>query len=323
MANDTSDTEALNWAMKLLNQSEVNHTIVVKTPWSSVFKISTPQGLVYLKQTPALLALEASIIQILHDQFQARVPTIIAHNVELNCFLMKDAGRPLREILKQKFDVALLCKTIEQFSSLQIAVADRVDVFLDIGVPDWRLDKLPDLFKQLLSQKDLLLEDGLSEMELSELETLLPKVHSLCKKLSGYSIKQTIVQPDFNDNNNLLADSSQDITLVDLGEIVISHPFFSLLNCLHQVGEHYGLTGNDETYLRIKEACLKNHMKFESKENLLEAVATTQMLWFVYGALAQYRLMQACGKEKLRSFQKRPLGNTLKAFIAACVANEV
>src|SRR6202021_730260 len=113
-------------------------------------------GYNYLKATPELLSLEASIIHILHDQFHASVPEVIAHNTELNCFLMKDAGRSLREILKKQFDAALLCKAIDQFTSIQLTVADHVNIFLDIGVPDWRLDKLPALYKQLLSQKDLL-----------------------------------------------------------------------------------------------------------------------------------------------------------------------
>jgi hypothetical protein len=70
-----------------------------------------------LKHAPGLLAWEATVIQILHDQFQLSVPEVIAHNAELNCFLMKDAGRPLREILKKQFDVALLCRAIDQFTS--------------------------------------------------------------------------------------------------------------------------------------------------------------------------------------------------------------
>ena len=96
----------------------------------SVVRFATSDGYVYLKHTPERLALEPTIIQILRDQFHAHVPKIIAHNAELNCFLMKDAGKSLREILKQKFDETLLCKAIYQFTSLQLAVADRVDVFL-------------------------------------------------------------------------------------------------------------------------------------------------------------------------------------------------
>lgn len=118
---------------------------VQNTPWSYVVRFATSDGYIYLKHTPALLALEPTITQILHDQFHASVPDIIAHNKQLNCFLMKDAGKPLREILKKEFDVILFCNAIDQFTSIQLSVADHVNIFLDIGVPDWRLNKLPDL----------------------------------------------------------------------------------------------------------------------------------------------------------------------------------
>lgn len=229
--NDNLNKEIIQWGCKCL--ASLGYTLksnlpenVLNTPWSYVIRFETSDGYIYLKHTPELIALEATIIQVLHDQFHAPVPTVIAHNTELNCFLMKDAGRSLREILKLKFDAALLCKAIDQFTSMQLAVADHVNIFLNMGVPDWRLDKLPNLYMQLLSQKEILIADGLSEREISELEKLLPKVFNLCRKLSDYAIKPSIVQPDFNDNNTLIADISRDMTIIDLGEIVISHPFF-------------------------------------------------------------------------------------------------
>ncbi len=293
---------------------------VKDTPWSCVVRFSTTDGYIYLKQTPKLLGLEAQITQILHDQFHASVPEVIAHHAELDCFLMKDAGRSLREVLKKQFDVALLCKSIDQFTSMQLAVADHIDIFLDIGVPDWRLDKLPNLYNQLLSKKDLLIADGLSEIEISELKTLTPKVSNLCQKLSGYSIKQSLVQPDFHDNNLLINETSQKITLIDLGEIVISHPFFSLVTCLQQAKKHYGLTDKDAAYLDLMNACLKNYGTLGAQQDLLEAFEMAQVLQFVYGALATDRLMTACGKEKLMSFQPGKFGNSLRELMAACIA---
>jgi len=297
---------------------------VQDTPWSYVVRFLTTDGYIYLKHTPKLLALEPTIIQILQDQFHASVPKVIAHNAELNCFLMKDAGRPLREILKQQFDVSLFCKAIHQFTSMQLAVAGHVNIFLDIGVPDWRLEKLPDLYMQLFSQKEILIADGLTEREISELEKLLPKVSRLCQKLSNYAIKPSIVQPDFNDNNTLVDDTSRDITIIDLGEIVISHPFFSLINCLQQAKKHHSLTDEDDTYLKLIDACLKNYMIFVSKKNLLEAFAIARILFFIYGALGNYRLIAACDRERLSasSFQRhgRP-SIPLKEFMAGC--NEI
>ena len=291
---------------------------VQDTPWSYVVRFDTSDGYVYLKHTPELLALESSIIKILHDQFHAPVPEVIAHNEQLNCFLMKDAGSPLREILKVNFDAALICKAIDQFTLMQSASADHINIFLDIGVPDWRLDKLPDLYEQLLSQKEILIPDGLSESEISKLEFLRSTVSNLCEKLSEYSIKQTIVQCDFHDNNILINTVSQNLTFIDLGEIVISHPFFSLVGCLRQTKKHHGVTEQDDTYLRLMDTCLENYMKFESKNNLLDAFEVAHILWIIYEALAQYRLRIACCKKKVTSFQHGKLSGSLKEFMTAC-----
>src|SRR5579872_148306 len=70
-------------------------------PWSYVIRYDTSEGFVYLKQTPKLIALEATITKILRDRFHAPVLEVITFNSELDCFLMKDAGNPLRAILKK------------------------------------------------------------------------------------------------------------------------------------------------------------------------------------------------------------------------------
>jgi len=63
------------------------------------------------------------------------------------------------------------------------------------------------------------------------------------------------------------------------------------------------------------DACLMNYTHLGSKEHLLRAFATAEKLFFVYSALANYRLMVACGVEKLMSFQAGRLSNELKAFM--------
>lgn len=286
------------------------------TPWSYVVRFITSDGYIYLKHTPELIALEPLIIQMLQKQLHASVPQIIARNAELHCFLMKDAGRPLREVLKKQFDEPLFCKAVDQFTSLQLATANYIDALLGIGVPDWRLDKLPDLYKEFLEQKELLIADGLSEQEIKTLITLIPKVSHLCEQLDKYAIKQTIVQPDFNDNNTLIDEQLQ-FTTIDLGEIVISHPFFSLLNGLLQIKKHYGLTEEDEAYLRIKQVCFK---KFTHPDALEQVLAIAEILWIVYWALSHYRLMLACGIEQIMAVQRGRICDSLKSLLIHCKA---
>lgn len=319
--NNDLNRKAIQWACKVLKS--IGYTLKANSPenvqhthWSYVVCFETTEGYIYLKQTPPLIAIEAKIIQTLHDKFHASVPTVIASNPKLNCFLMKDAGQSLRVILKQKFDEALLCRAIDQFTSLQITVSDRVDVLLDIGVPDWRLENFPDLYRNVLSEKNMLMADGLSEIEIRKLDTLIPKISTLCGKLSSYSINQTIVQPDCNDNNTLLDDTSKKITIIDLGEIVISHPFFSLLNFLHVIKKHHALENDNEAYIKIKNACLTPYMIFETKENIVDAFSIAQELWFIYGILAHHRLMLACGKETITAWQHGKLSSLFRGFMA-------
>lgn len=83
--------------------------------------------------------------------------------------------------------------------------------------------------------------------------------------------------------------------------------------------KHHGLTENDVRYLKIKDVYLSNYMHCESKEHLLEAFFMTQLLFPVYCALSDGRLLNACDKTSLRSSfpgQARP-GRSLKGFLVA------
>lgn len=300
--------ETIEWASSYL--ASHGYTIqkteeVQMTPWSEVIRFVTDKDYIYLKKTPPQIAIEVDIIELLHNQFHVSVAKIISHNPELNCFLMHDAGKTLREILKKQFDVNLACKAVEQFTAMQLSTADHVDLLIKIGVPDWRLEKIPFLFEAFLLQKNILIADGVSENEIAELKSLMPTVTDLCQKLTEYPIKQTIVQPDFNDNNTLI-NSSQQMTIIDLGEISITHPFFSVINFLFQMKKHHGLKETDNDYQLIKDACLK---KFN---NVAGAFEIANKLWLVYGVIAYYRLMVACGVEKVLAFQPGKLRGILQ-----------
>jgi hypothetical protein len=275
--------------------------IIQITPWSYVARFKTSHEYIYLKNTPKKIALEASIIHILHDQWSAPVPTMIAHNESLNSFVMKDVGSTVRSILKQHFDSALVIQYVDQFASLQLSIVDKIDVLMNIGVPDWRLEKMPLLYKDIISNDVMLLAEGLSHQKIRELLDLYSIISNHCDTLSTFKIKPSLVQPDFNDNNTLIDPKSGVITFIDLGEIAISHPFFSMMNCLHIIKKQYGLTDQCEAYLQIKMAYLKKFLQVESEKNLLSAFEAAQKLWYVYAILASYRLIEACGYENLKA----------------------
>jgi hypothetical protein len=71
--------------------------VILQTPWLHVYRFDTDQGYCYLKQVPQGLSLEPQVIHLLRESCGASVPVLIAENPQEHCFLMQDAGIPLRE----------------------------------------------------------------------------------------------------------------------------------------------------------------------------------------------------------------------------------
>ncbi|HYF97743.1 MAG TPA: phosphotransferase [Coxiellaceae bacterium] len=296
----------LKWATEYLISKRYflqrSPEIIVETPWSKVILFPTLKEDVYLKQTPPSLFLESKILKLLSDQFHVSVPIIIADNDELHCFLMKDAGQSLRKYLKNEFQLNLLQKAIMQYTAIQRAVENHIEAFLMLGVPDWRLSKLPHLYKQLINQAELLKAEGLTNKELKLLRHLSAKLSEQCESLSQYQIPETLVQPDFHTNNILIDPNTNKITFIDMGEIVITHPFFSLYNFLLQATIHHNLKESDPLYHQIQSACCKNWLEFATKNQLLDAFAAVKNLWPIYSALALYRLMTSVDLQAFKAY---------------------
>ncbi len=309
------------WAEKYLESNgyflkNVQPENIQSAPWSNVTCFETTQGAVYLKMTPPALSLEPSVIRILSEEYPDEVPVIIAVNKELNCFLMRDSGIPLRQFFQAGFQPELLCKAIKNYTAMQLSTADNLNALIEIGVPDWRLEKFPELYKHYIAHEELLISDGLTPNELGKLRRLQSKVTRLCETLSSYKIPATLDHSDFRDNNILIDPETQKITIIDLGETVISHPFFSLINCLRDVQWRYGLKETDEAYLQLQKACFENWLSFESRERLLEILSYARELWPIHENLAQYRLMMSCDEASFQALNRRGrLTRGLREFI--------
>lgn len=308
---------AMEWAQtclashgfKIIYQPEV----IQATPWSSVIRISTSSGFFYLKQTPPALFLEANIIQILHDEFHASVPKIIDKNKNLHGFLMQDAGIPLREVFKAGFEVNLLSQGIKQYTTIQTATINHIQAFLKLGVPDWRLEKLPFLYADLINRKDILIADGITNEELIQLHKLISHFSNLCQSLAN-TLPAVLDHCDFHDNNILL-DKDKKITIIDLGETAITHPFFSLITCLRNAIFKYSIKEEGDIYLALRDACFESWLYYKSKNDLLKIMEIAKKLWPIYESLAQYRLMISCANEFKSANRRGRLVRGLKEFV--------
>lgn len=324
MSKEGQHFAAIQWARKILGECGytlklIQPEIIKNTPWSMVIRFKTDKGNIYLKQMPEKIALEPNVIKVLKEKFNASVPEIIAQNDQHNCFLMKDSGRPLREKMKEAFDVSLFCEAVSQFNSLQISVADQLDVFFKIGVPDWRLDKLSGLYSEAVHDSDLLLSEGFSLDQIDKIRSFEPKIIEWSKTLATYEIPASIIQPDFHDNNLLINDESAQLTWIDLGEVLISHPLFSLFTYLQQIKKHHGLKEGDDEYEKIKNVCFQPYQQMVgSDETFEQAISIAEKLNKVYGIAYQYRFMNICGKDPLIATNQWKMKNIINELMEYC-----
>lgn len=308
----------VNWAIHCLSvkgySKQHSPEIIIETPWSIVIRFSTFKGYIYLKQPAPLLSQEANIIQLLAKQFQASVPYVIAINNDLHCFLMKDAGQALREYLKTEFRPELLYQSIRLFTAMQRTTENATESFTALSVPNWRLNKLPELYDEIISQAQFLKAEGITDKELYILQRLSPQIAKECELLSQYSIKNTIVQSDFNTNNILINPSTNKLTFIDLGEIAITHPFFSLHNFLYTATIYHGIKEGDPIYQKLRQASIENWLELGTQKQLLKGFKLAERLWPIYSVIAQYHFMHCVDRDALRVYWANRPNQFIHAF---------
>jgi hypothetical protein len=159
----------------------------------------------------------------LYDDYQASVPHIVAVNPDLHVFLMEDAGLPLLQ-----FEDTFQRKAIEQYQRIQQQSEKDISAWLEMDVPDWRLEKLPDLYAAFIQNKDFLMQQGVEDIEtLTQRQTLLKQ---LCETLAQHNISSTLDHCDFHEKNVLVHPSTHQVSIIDWPETVITHPYFSWIN---------------------------------------------------------------------------------------------
>jgi Phosphotransferase enzyme family len=308
MVNDA----LLSWSIEALKSRDIkieNINMVVSTPWSDVYCFNTNNGLYYLKRTPKDLFIEAKVFEKLNLYFPLDCPKLIAQNQELCCFITNGTGIPLRKYLQETFELQYLFQGLEQFIKLQFEAESLLEKFLEVGVPDWRLNQFSNLYQDLLDDRELLSGEGLNEQEQEQLKELLPRLTQQCQALADLNIPQTLVQADCHTNNMLIDVDTKKLSFVDLGELVISHPLFSIHNYLLQAVKHHGI--EEEAYEKLINICQQYWPEFDKAYPLMKAIFP------VYSALGCYRLMKSIDILDYYQFYKHQhkLGDSLREYL--------
>ncbi len=295
----TGDAAIIGWARQALEAPYALAETIVETPWSRVLKISAADKNYYLKQPAAGLFIEAEIISTCRALCGiTAIPEIIAKDDSLHCFLMSDCGdKALRTIFDGKLDAALMAQGIRTYTDFQRATVPHVDTFLGIGAPDWRLDLMPRLYNALVNDDAFMAAHGIDAAQIKTARAFSATVAASCAALAQHGIPECLTHSDFHDNNMILGPGGK-ISIIDLGETAIDHPFLSLAWLLRRTGFRYPLAAGSADYQTLFDACFDGWGL--SGDDLQDAFAHANTLLPVYGILCAaherpyFRTLRAC-----------------------------
>lgn len=189
-------------------------------PWSTVMKVPVGDELVFFKANTDELRHEAAIVERLAARLPDRVPPLLAVDRETGWMLMADAGETLRVVVPRERSLDRWLDALRLYAETQLAMTGSVEELLAAGVPDLRLEVLPDKYAALMDVID-------AEQRFRD---ALPRVKELADELAGYGIAETLQHDDLHDGQVFVQSrpEGERHLLMDWGDSCISHPFFTL-----------------------------------------------------------------------------------------------
>jgi hypothetical protein len=210
-------------------------TTLKERPWSVVRRVRFETGDFIFKACGAAGSHEPALLLFLGKQKTLPVPSVEAVDLQRGWLLLRDAGMPLREVRRGVEEVQAFGALLPHYAQMQISSLPSVPQLLKMGLPDRRLQRLPDLLPPLLSVEAAVVGRDAQAWQVlrAEARKLLPQLQAICRELGASEFSATLDHGDLHQGNVFVHGS--EMRLGDWGDACITHPFPSLMVTLETV----------------------------------------------------------------------------------------
>jgi hypothetical protein len=240
-------------------------------PWAAIMRVDTDRGVVWFKESAPRLAYEPALTRLVAETGHPLAPEVLA--AEGARLLTPDAGPRLRELEEPRpswEELLALC------ADLQLALADRVDDALALGVPDKRPGALPDAYGALLERVEL------PDEVLARLRRLEPRLAELVEDV-GDVVPPSLAHEEVHGGNVFVRDRPR---LLDWGEAAVAHAFAGLPNSLRTAVWELELEPGGPEVERLCDAYLEPWTRYAPLTRLREIVPSAYALGCLGRALS-------------------------------------
>lgn len=294
-------SQAIDWIKDTLSLLEVE---VIEKPeqikwWSlsSVLRVMTTQGYYYFKTNAVqpLFVDEIRLLTYLGSIWPNRVPVMVASDPDKKWMLLEDEGNKIGHEASIEDKKNLL----KNFADLQIDSIEITHELLKHGCVDRRPQQMTAFIAPLL--EDEFVVTRLTQTEMDELRSDVPKIMEMCSMISTYSVPCSLVHGDLH-FGNISASSDGGFTFFDWTDASIAHPFMDMLLIYNEK--------DSAAREQLRDIYLSAWTRFEPMNRLLELWSLCGVVHAIYHAIS-YQYILRYTEERAR----RELESSLPYFL--------
>lgn len=241
-------------------------------------RVTTTEGMFYLKALPPFFAQEPSLLQYLALDYPNSVSALVAVDTDAQWVVMRDFGGTL---LGQSENLCDFEEALRRYAALQIDQVEHIQHLQTLGCLYLPTEALAQHLENLLADTPSLMMNspvGLSEEDVLHLHHLTPLLRSMCQQLADSPVPYSLEHGDFHDEN--IAMVGTDPLYFDWTDSCIAHPFFSLYPFLLGIETKWSGIANIRQHLR--DVYLQPWERYAPKEQLEAIFELAQKLAPLY-----------------------------------------
>ncbi|MBR7743207.1 phosphotransferase [Phycicoccus sp. BSK3Z-2] len=257
--------------------------------WSTVLRVPTAAGAVWVKENAPSQAFEASLVHAVDRFAPGRTPPVVAAEPATGRLATRDAGTPLgeRDDVPDEAWVAL----VSAWGGLQRDLADHGADVLATGITPFPEREAADWAAGLADRLAALPPEDprrLSGGERRHVEDGLALVEAAADALSGAPLPDSLQHNDLH-LGNALAGAGGAIAFIDLGDAVWAHPLTALRIPLWTLAERRG--ADDPFVRRVRDAALEPWADLVDAGDLRALLPAADRLSALHRVLSWQRLV--------------------------------
>jgi hypothetical protein len=245
--------EVLAWVTGVTGLHPTGEPTQRHRAWSTVLRVPTAQGPVWVKEPGAGMAHEVGLHALLARLAPDAVATPLAVDADLGRLLLPDTGPSVRDLGADP--AAALTEALPRYARLQRAVAGHLDPVAAFGVPDATPPALPARYAEAVARIG-----GAADQA--------DRVAAWADELAG-TVPPSVDHQDLHLGNVLV-----DGRFADWGDAVLAHPFASLLVPLGSLRRTLHVDVTDAAMTRPRDAYLEVFTDLAPRSELVHLAET-------------------------------------------------